>query len=172
MEPSLPEMEESPAKEFVERVITGSRTVRVRFCASLPSELVAVMPTVKVPAFVGVPLIVAPELVDRIAAAQRIERTRPPVAFIDAAWRRDGAEALQAAPFVPGAPLLLATDVHHPARVKAFLAGEQPTSIDMDPIVTGAAALLDRALAAAGDADALKRMSARAQGGAPASSAK
>jgi hypothetical protein len=57
-------MEESPAKEFVERVITGSRTVRVRFCVSLPSELVAVIPTLKTPAFVGVPLIVAPELVN------------------------------------------------------------------------------------------------------------
>jgi hypothetical protein len=116
--------------------------------------------------------IVAPELVDRIAAAQRIERARPPVAFVDAAWRRDGADALKAAPFVPGAPLLLATDVHDPARVNAFFAGEQPTSIDMDPIVTGATALLDRALAAAGDADALKRVSMRAQGSAPASSAK
>ena len=102
--------------------------------------------------------IVAPELVDRIAAAQRIERARPPAAFIDAAWRRDGAETLQAAPFVPGAPLLLATDVHDPARVKAFLAGEQPASIDMDPIITGAPALLDRALAAAGDAEASQRM--------------
>jgi hypothetical protein len=109
--------------------------------------------------------IVAPELVDRIAAAQRIERARPPVAFVDAAWRRDGAEILQAAPFVPGAPLLLATDVHDPVRVKAFLAGEQPTSIDMDPIVTGAPALLDRALAAAGDAEARERVE-RLRGGA------
>lgn len=109
--------------------------------------------------------IVAPELVDRIAAAQRIERARPPVAFIDAAWRRDGAEALQAAPFVPGAPLLLATDVHDPVRVKAFLAGEQPTSIDMDLIVTGAPALLDRAHAAAGDAEARTRAE-RPRGGA------
>lgn len=115
--------------------------------------------------------IVPPELAERIAQAQRAERARPPVAFLDAAWRRDGAGQLDTAPFVPGAPLLLCMDIHDPARVKAFLAGEQPTSIDLDPIVADAPALLDRALAAAGDADAPNRAGIRAKRGAATPSA-
>jgi hypothetical protein len=102
--------------------------------------------------------IAPPELVERIAQAQRIERARPPAEILGAAWRKWGPETLESAPFVPGAPLLLATDVHDPARVRAFFAGEQATCVDMEPIVAGAPALLDRALAASGDADALKRV--------------
>jgi hypothetical protein len=95
--------------------------------------------------------IVPPELVERIAQAQRIERARPPAEILGAAWRKYGPEALESAPFVPGAPLLLATDVHDAAQVKAFLAGEQATCVDMDALVAGAPAMLDRALMASGD---------------------
>ncbi|MBU3728627.1 MAG: hypothetical protein FGM37_05190 [Phycisphaerales bacterium] len=108
--------------------------------------------------------IVPPELVERIAQAQRIERARPPAEILGAAWRTWGPQALDAPAFVPGAPLLLATDVHDPARVKAFLEGEQATCIDMEPIVAGAPMLLDRALAAAGDAEAIQRAGQREQG--------
>ena len=59
----MPTVEESPAMELVDRLITGSTTVRARFWLSLPKELVAVMPTLNVPVLVGVPLIAAPELV-------------------------------------------------------------------------------------------------------------
>jgi len=108
--------------------------------------------------------IVPPELVEKIAQAQRIERARPPADILGVAWRKWGPEALESAPFVPGAPLLLATDVHDPARVKAFFTGEQVTCIDIEPMITGAPALLDRALAAAGDAEALKRLEQRTPG--------
>ncbi len=108
--------------------------------------------------------IVPPELVERIAQAQRIERARPPAEILGVAWKKWGPEALESAPLVPGAPLLLATDVHDPARVKAFFAGEQATCVDMGPLVAGAPALLDRALAAAGDAEALKRGEQRTSG--------
>lgn len=108
--------------------------------------------------------IVPPELAPRIAEAQRIERQRSPADLLGAAWRRDGPGQLAAAPFVPGAPLLLCTDVHDPVRVKAFLAGEQPSPVDLDPVVAGAPALIDRARAAAGDADALRRAAQRTEG--------
>ncbi len=108
--------------------------------------------------------IVPPELVEKIAQAQRIERARPPAEILGAAWRKWGPEALESGPFVPGAPLLLATDVHDPARVKAFFAGQQVTCIDIEPMVADAPALLDRALAAAGDADARMRLERRTPG--------
>ena len=64
IEPSLPRMEDNPMRELVERVNTGSRTVRTRVWESLPRLLLAVTKTLYVPVAVGVPVMVPPEFVN------------------------------------------------------------------------------------------------------------